>query len=132
MLELIQGDNVIIDMKFFRSIAVMLILVLASTPTLAAICATSCASESAMTSLSSGDMSEMQHCHEDSKDTHTNKPSTEYKSCSMGATCHFTQVISEFDSLSRYVFADLTSKSFPKFVPLEKSIDLSPPLKPPA
>jgi hypothetical protein len=132
LLELIQGDNVTIHMKFFRSIAVMLILVLASTPTLAAICATSCASESAMASLSSGDMSEMQHCHEDSKDTHSNKPSAEYKSCSMGATCHFTQVISEFDSLSRYVFADLTSKSFPKFVPLEKSIDLSPPLKPPA
>ena len=119
-------------MKFFRLIAVMLILVLASTPTLAAICATSCASESAMTSLSSSDMSEMQHCHEDSKGTHTNKPSTEHKSCAMGATCHFTQVISELDSLSRFVFLDLTSESFPKFVPQEKSIDLSPPLKPPA
>ncbi len=119
-------------MKFFRSIAVILILVLVSTPTLAAICATACVSQSALASLSSDDTSEMQHCHENSKDTRTNKPSTEYKSCAMGATCHFTQVISEFDSLSRYVFADLTSTSFPKFVPQEKSVDLSPPLKPPA
>jgi hypothetical protein len=119
-------------MNLFRSIAVMLILVLASTPTLAAICATSCASESAMVSLSSSDLSEMQHCHEDSKGKHTNKPSTEHNSCVMGTTCHFTQVISEFDSLTKFVFADLTRESFPKFVPQEKSIDLSPPLKPPA
>lgn len=119
-------------MNLFRLIAVILVLVLASTPTLAAICATSCASESAMTSLGSSDVSEMQHCHEDSKATHTNKPSKEHTSCAMGATCHFTQVISELDSLTRFVFADLISESFPKFVAQDKSIDLSPPLKPPA
>ena len=119
-------------MKFIRSIAMMLVLVLASSPALAAICATACAAQSAMSSLQSNDVSEMQHCHEGSMDAHTNNSDTEHKSCAMGAACHFTQVISEADSFSKYVFADSTSTSFPKFVPFEKSIDLSPPLKPPA
>jgi len=130
-----QGDKVGINMKFFRPIAVILIFVLASSPALAAICAASCASQSVMSSLSlhSKDMSGMQHCHEGSTSTdekHTSN--TEHKSCVMGATCHLTQVIPDVDSLSKYVFADSTSAFFPKFVPSDKSIDLSPPLKPPA
>lgn len=119
-------------MKIFRSVAVVLIFVLASSPALAAICATACASQSAMSSLHANDMSGMQHCHDDSINTDKNKTNTEHKSCAMGATCHFTQVISQVDSLSNYVVADLSSTAFPKFVPFEKSIDLSPPLKPPA
>ncbi len=119
-------------MQSLRSIAVILILVLASSPALAAICATSCASRSVMTPLNSNDMSETQHCHEGSMKTQTNKPSTEHQSCVMGAACHFPQVISEVDPLSKYVFAGSTSASFPKFVSFDKSIDLSPPLKPPA
>ena len=119
-------------MKYLRSIAAVLILVLASSPALAAICAMACASQPASTALHANDMSEMQHCHEGSTSTDTSKSSDEHKSCVMGAACHFTQVLSPFDSLSRYVFADSTSVSFPKFVPFEKSIDLSPPLKPPA
>lgn len=121
-------------MKIFRSVAVVLIFVLASSPALAAICATACASQSAMSSLhaNSVSVSGKQHCHDDSINTDKNKTNTEHKSCAMGATCHFTQVISQVDSLSNYVVADLSSTAFPKFVPFEKSIDLSPPLKPPA
>lgn len=131
LLEPMHSDNVVFSMKFLRSIAVMLVFVLASSPALAAICATACASQSAMTSVHANDMSEIQHCLKGSMDVGTNKPSTEHKSCAMGAACHLTQVISQVDSLSKYVFAGSTSASFPKFVPFDKSIDLSPPLKPP-
>ena len=122
-------------MKFFRPIAVMLIFVLASSPALAAICATSCATESVMSSLSlhSSDMSGMQHCHENSTSSDEKHTSNaEHKSCVMGAACHFTQVIPDDDSLSKYVYAEATSAFFSKFVPSDKSIDISPPLKPPA
>ncbi len=119
-------------MKPFRAIAMILILVLASSPALAAICATSCASQSAMASVHSENMSGMKNCHEGSINKNKSKPSTEHKSCAMGADCHFTQVTSPADLSSKYVFADSTSISFPRFVPFEKSIDLSPPLKPPA
>lgn len=122
-------------MKFFRPIAVMLILVLASSPALAAFCAASCASQSVMSSLSlySNDMSGTQHCHEGSMSTdekHTTN--TEHKTCVMGAACHFVQVISDVDSLSKYVYADTASVPFSKFAPSDQSIDLPPPLKPPA
>lgn len=127
-----QGAKVGINMKSFRSIAVMLVLVLASSPALAAICTISCASQSAMTLLQSNDLTETQHCHEGSMSKGENTPNSEHKSCVMGAVCHFSQVISEVDSLSKYVFADSTSAFFPKFVPSDKSIDISPPLKPPA
>jgi hypothetical protein len=135
LLEPIQSDKVGINMKFFRPIAVMLIFVLASSPALAAICAASCASQSVMSSLSlhSNDMSGMQHCHEDSMNTdEKNTSNTEHKSCVMGSACHLTQITSDVDSLSKYVYADTTSATFSKFAPSDKSIDISPPLKPPA
>lgn len=130
-----QGAKVRINMKSFRPIAVMLILVLASSPALAAFCAASCASQSAIPSLSlhSNNISGTQHCHEDSMGTdekHTS--STEYKSCVMGAACHFAQVISDVDSLSKYVYADTASALFSKLASADKSVDSPPPLKPPA
>lgn len=118
-------------MKSFHTLVVFLILVLATSPALAAICATSCASQSVMTSLGSDNMSGMKNCHESSIN-HKNKPSAEHKSCAMGAGCHFTQVTPVNDSSMQYVFTELSNISFPRFVPFEKSIDLSPPLKPPA
>lgn len=132
MLEPIQSGKVLVRMKFFRLIAVILILVLASSPALAAICATSCASQSVRSSLHVNDISGMQHCHEGSMSKDTKKSHTEHKSCAMGAGCHFTQVVFSFDGLSKYIYADSSGASFPKFFPSEKSIDLSPPLKPPA
>lgn len=119
-------------MKLLRTIAVILILALASSPALAAICATSCASQAVMSALHPSDMSGMKNCHEGSMNTDKNKSSTGHKSCAMGAGCNFTQVTPPIDALSKAVFADSISTSFPRFVPSEKSIDLSPPLKPPA
>jgi hypothetical protein len=119
-------------MKKLRATAMLLILVLTTSPALAAICATSCATQSVLSSLQSSDMTEMQNCHEDSMNNKRTKSGTEHKSCAMGAACFFGQLITQIDSISKYVFADSTKSSFLKFVPFEKSIDLSPPLKPPA
>ena len=119
-------------MKFFRAIAMVLILALASSPALAAICATSCASQSMMTSMHANDMAGMKNCHEGSMSKDQNKSKTEHKSCAMGVSCHFSQVTPPFDASSKVVFVDSSTVSFPKFVLSSKSIDLSPPLKPPA
>jgi hypothetical protein len=118
--------------RFFRTIAVVLILALASSPVLAAICATSCVSHSVMSSMHSDDMAGMKNCHEStmSKDK-PQKSSHEHKPCSMGAGCQYTQV-TPIESSAKYVFAPLPAVSFPSFTPSEKSVDLSPPLKPPA
>lgn len=119
-------------MKLFRTVAVLLILVLASSPALAAICATSCASQSIMSSMHSDDMAGMKNCHEGSMGKVKHKSSTEHKSCAMGAGCNFTQVTSPIITSQKLVFDDSVRISFPSFVPSEKSVDLSPPLKPPA
>lgn len=119
-------------MKLFRAIAMVLILALASSPALAAICATSCASQSMMTSMHTNDMAGMKNCHKGSMDKEQSKSKAEHKSCAMGASCHFTQVTPPIDASSKTVFFDLSVISFAKFVPSAKSIDLSPPLKPPA
>lgn len=110
----------------------ILILALASSPALAAVCATSCASQAVMSALHPSDMSGMKNCHEGSMNKDKSKSNIEHKSCAMGAGCSFTQVIPPIDASSKSVFADSHAISFPRFVPSEKSIDLSPPLKPPA
>ena len=119
-------------MKFFRAIAMILILVLASSPALPAICATSCASPSMMTSMHVNDMAGMKNCHEGSINKDQSKSKAEHKSCAMGASCHFTQVTPPMNSSSKPAFVDSATVSFPRFVLSTKSIDLSPPLKPPA
>ena len=118
-------------MKFFRAIAMVLILALTSSPALAAICVTSCASHSILSSMHSNDMAGMKNCHEGSIGKDKHKSSTEHKSCAMGVSCQFMQVTS-IESPIKYVFATSAATLFPTFVPSEKSVDLSPPLKPPA
>ncbi|MBX9677026.1 MAG: hypothetical protein K2V71_10535 [Methylotenera sp.] len=119
-------------MKLFRTIAIFLILALTTSPALAAHCATSFASESLMTAMhSEGDMSGMMHCQDSAMKKNQSKSSAEHKPCAMGVGCHFAQA-TPVDSFSKYVFIDSAQQSFPRFTPSEKSIDLSPPLKPPA
>lgn len=115
----------------FRAIAIVLILALASTPVLAAICATSCVSHSIMSTMRSDSMSSMKNCHEASMSKDKHKSSNEHKSCAMGAGCKFTQV-TPIESITQHFFAISATASFPSFVSSEKSVDLSPPLKPPA
>lgn len=118
-------------MKFFRSIAVILILVLGSSPALAAICATSCASNSIMSSMHAAEMAGMENCHENQVKETQHKPMNEHKSCSMGSGCHFSQ-ITPIQSPTKNFFVSITVIKFLSFTPSEKSVDLSPPLKPPA
>lgn len=131
LMNLTPSDTVL-EMKFFRSIAVILILALASSPALAAICATSCVSQAVMSSLHPDNMSGMKNCHKGTMNKDKTKFDIEHKSCSMSAGCHFTQLTSPIVSSLKYIFIDSTAISFPKFVSSAKSIDLSPPLKPPA
>ncbi len=120
-------------MKQFRSIGVMLILVLASSPLLAAICAASCASQSATSfSLNATNMDEVQHCHEGAGSKDENTSNTEHKSCVMGAACHFAQVISDVDPLSKYAYVDTASVLFATLASSDKSVNSAPPVKPPA
>jgi hypothetical protein len=118
-------------MRSIHAIAIILILTLASSPALAAICATSCASHSIISSMHVEDMSGMKNCHEGSMKKDKQK-SNEHKSCAMGAGCNFTQVTSPIIASLKLVFDDTVRTSFPSFVPSDKSVDLSPPLKPPA
>lgn len=119
-------------MKFFRSIAVLLILALATSPALAAVCATSCVSQAVMSSMHPDNMTGMKNCHEASMSKDKTQTSPKHKSCAMGAGCNFTQVTPSVDLSTKYVFVTSAAISFPRFVPSLKSIDLSPPLKPPA
>jgi hypothetical protein len=134
LLKLIMSGKVLSTMKLFRTMTIMLIFALATGPALAAVCAVSCASKSIMTTVNADHMPTMMNCHEGAthkESTSSDKSGTEYKSCSMGAGCHFAQA-TPVNSASKYVFINATSVSFPRFDPSEKSIDLSPPLKPPA
>ena len=128
---------------YFRTITLILILALATSPALAAVCATSCATESIMSTVNPDDISTMTNCHEGtmshegtmnhegSMDKDKTKSTTEHNSCSMGAGCHFSQATS-VDLSSKYALIDSSTISFPQFVTSKKSVDLSPPLKPPA
>lgn len=119
-------------MKLFRAITMVLILALASSPALAFHCATLFASDSVMTALHPDiAMSGMKHCQEEGvKKDHT-ESDNDLKPCAMGAGCHFTQA-TPVSFTSKHLYLDLTKQSFPLFTPSEKSVDLSPPLKPPA
>ena len=120
------------SMKFFRTITVIMIMALATSPALAAICATSCASQSVMSTVSavhSDDMSGMVNCHEasmnkDKAKSDMDKSSTEHKSCNMGAGCHFAQA-TPIDSSSKYALINSTSVAFFLFDSVEKSVNLS-------
>jgi hypothetical protein len=73
----------------------------------------------------------MPNCHNGSMDKEKPKSNTEHKSCSMGAGCNFSQA-APIDLSSKAVFIDFSSILFPQFNLSDKSVDLSPPLKPPA
>lgn len=110
----------------------LLILVLVTTPVLAAFCATSCASEPVMKSMKfSTAVTDSEHCHEKSSEKNQEKLNLDHKSCVMGFACYCSQVISYADNLSKYVIFDLGISEFPKYVPFDNSIGAPPPTKPP-
>jgi hypothetical protein len=123
-------------LKYLRTVTVILILALTTSPTLAAICATTCASKSIMSAVNPDDMPAMTNCHEgsmkDKAQSSTEHKSTgEHKSCAMGAGCNLSQAPA-IDIASKYALIDSPAILFPHFDFSENSVDLSPPLKPPA
>ncbi len=134
LLEPTQSGRVEMMMRFFRHIAAVLILVLVSSPALATICAASCASQSVMSSYAqhASNASGKAHCHESPNKQGKNTQNSEHHFCVMGHACNFAQVISGVDSLSKYVYADTNNILFSRLAISDKSVDLPPPLKPPA
>lgn len=126
-------------MKFVRTISLMLVFLIAVSPALANNCMAHCATQSAISSshvkVLTNKMSGMINCHE-YEDRHFSKSSnnsadTSHKSCAMGVGCHYSQVLPVLASI-KYSPVTIESTLFPKLVSTEKSLDLSPPLKPPA
>lgn len=120
-------------MKYIRILTVLLTMTLAISPALAANCAASCAAKTVMSAINPDDMSTMANCHEHANDKdagHHDKSGT-HQSCPMSAGCHFSQALSTDTSL-QHVFVAATALLFPNFDSTDKSVDLSPPLKPPA
>lgn len=118
-------------LRYIRSVSFMLILVIAASPAFAAVCATSCATKSIISTVNADDMSNMPNCHKVSMEKGKPKPNIEHKSCSMGAGCTFPQA-APIALPTKLVHIDLSSTSFLSFNSSAKSADLSPPLKPPA
>lgn len=122
-------------MKYIRVITVLLSMTLAISPALAANCAASYASKTVMSAINPDDMSTMANCHEHANDkdatsSHHDKSGT-HQSCPMNAGCHFSPALST-DTSFQHVLVAATTLLFPSFDSTEKSVDLSPPLKPPA
>jgi hypothetical protein len=135
-------------MKHLRTIATFLILVMASSPVLAAACSISCVTGSFVPSVSShvnliaSDSSAMtaDHCHhgvtdagkhESSKQTSDNHQSNaEHKGCTMAGGCHFTQAAPASPILLLSV--NYTCVTLPHFTPSALAADVPPPIKPPA
>lgn len=71
------------------------------------------------------------HCHESAVKNDQTKSNAEHKSCTIGIGCHFAQAL-PIETILKSAFSDSARVPFPRFTPSEKTIDLSPPLKPPA
>jgi len=116
-------------MKFSRMLAAFLILALASSSALAAVCAASCASllmQEQVLEMASSSM-DMHDCHQ--ADSTQQQPETEHQNCTM-AGCHFSQVV--FDNDFKHQIPDLISVLQPVFISTAISADQPPPIKPPA
>jgi hypothetical protein len=120
-------------MKFARMMAAALILVMATTPALAAACAASCAMRSlSMASADDGSTSmAADHCQHAAPEQNQHQPQTDAKGCAMAAGCHYAQAMSITPSAQIFL-PDLTSTALPHFSLSATGADLPPPIKPPA
>ena len=128
-------------MKFTRLIIAFLILALASAPAFAAICAVTCAADSALSAMPDSSASghhhnvsaaAMDHCHmSQSGKSDTGKPSSgEHKGCMM-AGCHFS-ITTPLLSLQQFKSVDVASTTLPSYDSSLVFTYLPPPIKPPA
>ena len=116
-------------MKFSRMLAAFLVLALASSPALAAVCAASCASPQMQEQVLELELSgmDMHDCHQ--ADSTQQQPEKEHQNCTM-AGCHFSQVM--FDHDFKHQNPDLIGALLPVFISTAISADQPPPIKPPA
>lgn len=116
-------------MKLSRILAVFLILTLASSSALTAVCAASCASLQMQQQVVELDLSgmDMHDCHQ--ADSTQQQSEAEHQNCTM-AGCHFSQVV--FDNDFKHQIPDLISALQPVFISTAISADQPPPIKPPA
>lgn len=116
-------------MKLSRILAFFLILTLASSSALAAMCAASCTSLQMQQQVVELDLSgmDMHDCHQ--ADSTQQQSEAEHQNCTM-AGCHFSQVV--FDNDSKHQIPDLISALQPVFISTAISADQPPPIKPPA
>lgn len=116
-------------MKLSRILAVFLILTLASSSALAAVCAASCASLQMQKQVVELDFSgmDMPDCHQ--ADSTQQQSEAEHQNCTM-AGCHFSQVV--FDNNFKHQIPGLISALQPVFISTAISADQPPPIKPPA
>jgi hypothetical protein len=119
-------------MKFTRSLIVFLIMVMASSQALAAVCSISCADPSHSThqqllNIEMADTS-MTNCH-DNASSDEPQPS-KHLNCSM-AGCHFAQIVVP-DLDVKGLIPILCDSALPQFISTAISADQPPPIKPPA
>lgn len=110
-------------MKLTRLLAFALMLLIATTPAVAAVCALQCAGEEVQAA-----MMDMPGCHE--HEQNTDQSDQQHKHCNM-AGCHFSPVALP-DMKSQHDFLFPAESSFLRYHPSAFSAELAPPIKPPA
>lgn len=118
-------------MKFVRIIASILIMVMASSPVLAAACSSSCAYQdvaSNMAAVSDMGAMDMSHCEQHKEDQNQAPSDTAHSSM---AGCHLV-VAAQMTSVPSITTPDFRVVVPPRFISTAISADTSPPIKPPA
>jgi len=118
-------------MKLIRIIASFLIMVMASSPALAAACSSSCAYQDAASNMAAvSDMGtmDMSHCEQHKEDQNQAPSDTPHSSM---AGCHFV-VAAQMSSVPSIATPDFSIVVLPRFISTAISADTSPPIKPPA
>ncbi|HEX5538265.1 MAG TPA: hypothetical protein VFX01_00625 [Methylophilaceae bacterium] len=124
-------------MKLARLLAIVLILVLSSSPAMAAMCAAKCAGGALMSALHEPDSAAgntaTAHCEhmQDAHDKSTqHQQHAAHKSCSM-AGCHFSVAVPLLPP-AQFAAVQFDNSALPYFGPFAVSAELPPPIKPPA
>ena len=119
-------------MKLRQLLTAILILVLATSPAMAAYCTAACAhaqESAAMSTSQDAEMMDMDHCDHPSMQHTEKKNANSHDQCGM-AGCHATP-LAYFPAVSP-LFHDLSALEHLQFVPVVFSADTPPPTKPPA
>lgn len=121
-------------MKHCRLLAITLILVLISSPAMAAMCAAKCAGGELIGAMHAGNPAVAgggsHHCEQQADPADKHQQHAEHKSCNM-AGCHVS-ASAAFISPAQFVSADFSHGVLAYFAPPAINAELPPPIKPPA